>query len=157
MIFTLDPTLAGEIEKNVNEFRNKNVVEFRPFNLSKLRIARGTDTYEFEKITATGANQADKWQRKTNGGAAAEIDAAKMDDFLSKVTNLRIASFVASANGQPDVTGSASYDQGKFERVRIVKSGEDALVVRENEPGAGKLDAANYGDTLKALDAITGK
>ena len=102
MVFTIDPTLAADLKKPADEYRNKNVFEFRPFNLARLRITRGSDTYEFQKIAATAPGQGDKWQRTVNGGAAADVDSAKMDDLLSKLTNLRITSFVPATAATPD-------------------------------------------------------
>ena len=153
MIFTLDPSLVTDLKKPAEDYRSKGLFEARPFNLAKLRIVRGKDTYEFEKVTGA-AGTADKWQRKINGGAAADVDAAKMDDFLSKITNLRAESFVTSGPSQPELVVAASHDEGKFERVRFGKTGADTLAVRDGEPGAGKVDATNYGDTVKALDEV---
>jgi len=154
IVFTVDPSLVTDLKKPADEYRNKNVFEFRTFNLARLRITRGSNTYEFQKIAATEANQADKWQRTINGGAAAEVDTAKVEDLLSKLTNLRIESFVAASPSQADVTVAASYDDGKFERVRFGKSGADVIVTREGEPGGGRLESVNYEDTIKALDAV---
>jgi hypothetical protein len=153
LVFTVDPSLVTDVKKSADEYRNKNLLEGRPFNLARLRIVRGKDTYEFEKVSGTGG-AADKWQRKINGGAAADVDAAKMDDFLSKLTNLRAESFVASGPAQPELIVSTSHDEGKFERVRFGKSGADVVASRDGEPGAGKVDATNYGDTIRALDEV---
>ena len=49
---------------------------------------------------------------------------------------------------------SASYDNGKFERVRFGRGGTDSYGAREGEPGAGKLDASALDDILKALDTV---
>ena len=154
MVFTVDPTLATDLKKPADEYRNKNLFEFRSFSVSRLRIVRGSDTYEFQKVAASGANQSDKWQRVGSGGAATDVDAVKMDDLVSKLSNLRIESFVASAPAQSELVVSASHDQGKFERVRFGKSGSDTIATRDGEPGAGKVDANNYGEVLKALDAV---
>lgn len=153
LIFAVDPTLATDLKKPADDYRNKGVFEARPFNLARLRIVRGKDTYEFEKVAGAGG-AGDKWQRKINGGAAADVDVAKMEDFLSKITNLRADSFVASGPAQPELIVSTSHDEGKFERVRFGKAGADTVASREGEPGAGKLDATNYGDTIKALDEV---
>jgi hypothetical protein len=153
MIFTLDPALVTDLKKPADDYRNKTLFEARPFNLARLRIVRGKDTYEFEKVVGTGG-AADKWQRKINAGAAADVDAAKMDDFLSKITNLRLEAFVASGPAQPELVVATSHDEGKFERVRLGKSGTDIVAARDGEPGAGKVDATNYGDTVKALDEV---
>jgi hypothetical protein len=154
MVFTVDPTLAADLKKPADEYRNKNVFEFRPFNLARLRITRGADTYEFQKVVGTGAGQGDKWQRTTNGGAAADVETTKMDDLLSKLTNLRIVSFAPNSTAKPELTVAASHDEGKFERVRFGRAGADVFATRESEPGAGRLDAANYDETIKALDAV---
>ena len=154
IVFGVDPSLATDLKKSADEYRNKNLFEARPFNLARLRIVRGKDTYEFEKVAVTGANPTDKWQRKTNGGAAADIDSAKMDDFLSKLTNLRADAFVAAAPSQPELVVATSYDEGKFERVRFGKNGADTVGSRDGENGAAKLDATNYGDTIKALEEV---
>ena len=151
MIFTLDPALVTDLKKPAEDYRTKGLFEARPFNLARLRIVRGKDTYEFEKVTGA-AGAADKWQRKINGGAAADVDAAKMDDFLAKITNLRAESFVAAGPSQAELIVAASHDEGKFERVRFGKSGADTVATRDGEPGAGKVDPTNYGDTVKALD-----
>lgn len=154
IVFAVDPTLAADLKKPADEYRNKNVFEFRPFNLARLRISRGPDTYEFQKVVATTAGQGDTWQRTVNGGAAADVDTTKMDDLLSKLSNLRIVSFVPSSAAKPELVVATSHDEGKFERVRFGKAGTDVFATRESEPGAGRLDAANYDDTIKALDAV---
>jgi hypothetical protein len=155
IVFTIDPAIVTDLKKPADEYRNKNVFEFRSFNLARLRITRGSNTYEFQKIPAASSTEPDKWQRTTNGGAAAEVEAAKVEDLLSKLTNLRIESFVPAAGSQPELTVAASYDDdGKFERVRFARSGSDVIAAREGEPGGGRLDAANYDETIKALDAV---
>jgi hypothetical protein len=155
MVFTVDPSLVTDLTKPADEYRNKNVFEFRSFNLARLRITRGSNTYELQKTAATSPNQADKWQLTTNGGAAAEIDAVKVEDLLSRLTNLRIESFAPAAASQTELTVAASYDDdGKFERVRFGKADADVVASREGEAGGGRIDADNYAETVKALDAV---
>jgi hypothetical protein len=155
MVFAIDPAIVTDLKKPADDYRNKNAFEFRAFNLARLRVTRGSNTYEFQKVASTGANEADKWQRTINGGAAADVEAAKVEDLLTKLTNLRIESFVTTPAPQPEITVSASYDDdGKFERVRFAKSGADVIAVRDGEPGGGRVDSANYEETVKALDAV---
>jgi hypothetical protein len=150
LVFTVDSTLLTDLKKPVDDYRDKDAFEFRPYNLDRIRIVRGSDAYEFTKVTQ--ANEPDKWQRTINGGAPADVDTSKVDDLLSKLSNLRIESFVTSAPRDVEITVSASYAEGKFERVRFGKSGSDVIVAREGEPGGGRVDATNYQDTIKALD-----
>jgi len=157
-VFTIDKTLASDLQKTVDEYRDKDLFEFRSFNAARLRITRGTETYEFQRVAGTGQNAAEKWQRVGAGGAATDVDAVKMDDLLTKLTGLRAQSFSATTEGtgleKPALVVAASYDQGKFERVRLTKSGADAYALRDGEPGAAKLDASAYDETIKALDAV---
>lgn len=158
MVFTVDPTLATDLKKPVDEYRDKDLFEFRNFNAARIRIVRGSDAYEFQKVAGTGENAAEKWQRVATGGEASDLDAVKMDDLLSKLTGLRAQSFTNTMQGtgldKPALVISASYDQGKFERVRVAKPAADAFAAREGEGGAAKLDATAYDDVIKALDAL---
>jgi hypothetical protein len=154
MVFAVEPALLTDLKKSADEYRNKSPFDFRPFNLARLRITRGANTYEFQKVAAAEANQPDKWQRTINGGAAADVDAAKVEDLISKISNLRVESFVPKPAGQAELTVAASYDDGKFERVRIGKTGADVIAAREGDPGGGRVDSANYEETIKALDAV---
>ena len=155
MVFTIDPTVVADLKKSADEYRDKDLFEFRNFNVARVRITRGSDTYDLQKVTGTGENAADKWQRITNG-ATTDLDAVKVDDFLSKLSALRAQSFVPAGNTtgleKPTIVVSASYDGGKFERVRMAKAGE-AFAARDGEPGAAKLDTVAFEDMTKAFDA----
>jgi hypothetical protein len=157
IVFTVDPALATDLKKPADEYRNKDVFEFRSFNLARIRITRGTETHEFQKVAGTGENASDKWQRVVAGGAATDVDSAKMDDLLGKLTALRAQSFVSSNEAtpveKPAIVVAASYDDSKFERVRLAKAA-DAFAAREGEPGAAKLDTTAYDEMIKALDAL---
>ncbi len=158
MVFAVDPTFAADLKKTADDFRDKDLFEFRNFNAARLRITRGSETFEFQKVAGTGDNAAEKWQRVAAGGAATDVDATKMDDLLSKLTSLRAQSFRATAAGtgleQPALVVSASYDQGKFERVRAAKPAAEAFASRDGESGVAVLDATAYDDMIKALGSV---
>lgn len=155
LVFTIDPTVAADLRKGADEYRDKDLFEFRAFNVARVRLTRGGDTYDLQKIAASGENTADKWQRISNG-AATDLDAVRVDDLVAKLVGLRAQSFVAAAAStglaSPTLTVAASYDGGKFERVRMARTGE-AFAAREGEPGAAKLDTTAYDEVMKALDA----
>ena len=137
MVFAVDPTLATDLKKPADEYRNKNVFEFRPFNLARLRIVRGPNTYEFQKVVGTGADPGGQVAAlSANGGAAADVDTAKMDDFLNKLDQPahRSRSWPPEPAASPSSSSSSSHDEGKFERVRIGKAGSDVLATRDGEP-----------------------
>jgi hypothetical protein len=158
-IFTVEPSLATDLKKPVGDYRDKDLFEFRSFNAARVRLTRGTDTFEFQKVAGSGENAAEKWQRvASSGGAATDVDSTKMDDLLSKLTGLRAQSFKPTHEGtgldKPGLVVSASYDGGKFERVRLAKPAKEAYGSRDGAPGAAVLDASAYDEVLKALDAV---
>jgi len=156
-IFAVDPALGTDARKPVDDYRDKDLFEFRSFNASRVKIARGADTYEFQKVAGTADNTADKWQRVVAGSSPVDVDGTKMDDLLTKLTALRAQSF-KDAKGtsieKPALTVSASYGSGKFERVQFAKTAAEAVGSREGEPGVGVLDTTAYEDMIKALDAL---
>lgn len=154
MLFTVEPSLATDVKKTVDDLRDKDIFEFRTFNAVRLRITRGADTYEFQKVAGTGENATDTWQRVTNG-TATDVDTTKMEDFLSRISSLRAQSFNSGAgNATPALVVAASYDTDKFERVRFIRTDKETLAVRDGEAGAAVLDATAYDDALKALDEV---
>ena len=160
MVFTIDQTVAGDLKKAADDYRDKELFAFRPFNAARLRIVQGADTYEFQKVAGTGENPSDKWQRVNAGGSPSDVDSTKMDDLLGKLTGLRAQSFAGPGDktglDKPELVVAVSFDQGKFERVRMAKPATDAFASRDSEPGVAKLDATAYGDALKALtDLVT--
>ncbi|MBA3269422.1 MAG: DUF4340 domain-containing protein [Acidobacteria bacterium] len=156
-IFAVDPTLGADAKKPVEDYRDKDLFEFRNFNASRVKIVRGADTYEFQKIAATAANTADKWQRVVAGGSATDLDLTKMEDLLTKLTSLRAQSFKA-ANGtgidKPTVVISASYDGDKFEQVQVARGSPDVVASRNGEPGVAVLDTTSFDDMMTALNSI---
>jgi hypothetical protein len=82
-----------------------------------------------------------------------------MDDFLTKLTNLRAQSWVLATDttglDKPAMTAAARFDDGKKqEQVSFGKSGADVFASRRGEPGAAKLDSVEFDDMVKALDAL---
>ena len=156
LIFKVEPSLAVDLKKTVDEVRDKDLFEFRTYNVDRLRITRGSETYEFQKVAGGGENGADKWQRIVDGQTT-DVDLSKMEDLASKLSALRAQSFNQTTNaaGQdPTLVVAASYDGGKFERVRIISGENDAFGVREGEPGVAVLDADNVKGTITALEAV---
>ncbi len=164
LVFTIDPTLATDLKKGAEDYRDKDLFEFRPFNAASVTIVRGSDTYEFKKVPGQGENATEKWQRlpteasaKAGGGSATDVEGPKMDELLNKLSALRAQSFSGSTDStgvqQPALVVSVSYDNGKSERVRIGRSGGEAFAVHGEEPGAARLDKTAFDDAVKALDA----
>jgi hypothetical protein len=156
LLFTVDPAMLTDVKKTADDFRDKDLFEFRSFNALRVRVTRAADTYEFQKVTGTGQNATDKWQRVVDGKAT-DLDTTKVEDFLSKLSALRAQSFNATTNAagnaEPALVASASYDTNKFERVRFIKGDTQLFGVREGESGVAVVDQSAFDETMKALDA----
>lgn len=157
MVFTIEASLVDELKKSSDDYRRKDVFEFRPYNANRIEITRGDDTLVFEKAKGGGKDATEKWRQVSP--AAREVDAAKMDEFLSKLTNLRTQSWAAASTktglDKPALTASARFDDGKKqERVAFGKAGSDVYASRTGEPGAAKIDSVEFDDVMKALDAL---
>jgi hypothetical protein len=159
MVFTVDASLLEDVKKPVDDLRRRDVFEFRAFNATAIQITRGKDALAFEKTAAQGKDAGEKW-RETKP-AAKDVDPAAFDTFLTKLSNQRAQSFVAA--GQKTKTGLESpvvvvvarFDDGrKEERVSFGRVGADVYAAIAGQPGAAKVDTAEFEDALKALDAI---
>lgn len=156
MVFTVDPAFATELLKEAGEYRKKELFEFRAFSAKKLIVTRGADTITLTKVAGTGDNPVDKWTI-TAGGTTRDADAAKMDDLLAKVANLRADVFVAAAPAAastPALDVHVEFDDDKQEDASIGRDGADAYGTRPDEAGAMKLTASAVDEALTALDAV---
>jgi hypothetical protein len=157
MVFTVEASLLDDLKKSADDYRRKDVFECRPYNATRVEIARGSDAFVFEKTKGQGKDATEKWRQVSP--AARDVDAEKMDQFLTKLTNLRTQSWAAATDktglDKPVLTATARFDEGKKqEQVVFGKSGSDVFASRKGEPGAAKLDSVEFDDMMKALDAL---
>ena len=166
MVFTVDSLLADDLKRPFDVYRKKELFEFRPFYLAKLRAVldapNGPKTYEFEKQKPAKPADPETWKVTRVGGSSHTADQAVMDDLLNKLVGIKAESFVDAKTktglDKPALVVSASYDEGKFERVRFGQVGDAAFGVRDGETGIAKIDMASLRSALQAFDvAVTPK
>jgi uncharacterized protein DUF4340 len=156
-VVTVESALLDDMKKSADDYRRKDVFEFRPFNATHLEITRNGQTITLERTKGQGENAPDKWKRVTP--TAGDLDKEKSDNLIGKLSNIRIASFVdATAKtglDKPALSVVVKFDEGKKEdRATFGQVGNDVFVARPGEPGAGKIDAADLNDVMKSLDEI---
>ncbi len=82
-----------------------------------------------------------------------------MDDLLNKLVALKAESFVTGTTptglDKPALVVGASYDDGKFERVRFGSVGDNAYALRDGEAGVAKVETAAMRAAMQAFDAVT--
>ena len=150
-VFTIEQALTTDLSKAVADYRRKDVFDFRSFTANRVELRRDGATQSFEKTTADGK---DVWKDAT--GKA--VDAMKVDDLLTKLTNLRAQSFESDAPAalkMPVLAAVVRFDDGKrTETVTFGRAGSDVFAARADEPGAAKLEAGTFDEAIKALDAL---
>ncbi len=163
MVFTVETALADELKKPPDDYRRKDLFEFRAFNATKVDITRGSETVSFEKVKTQSKDKdgketsTDKWREAKP--SAKDVDVTAFEGFLSKLSNLRAQSFDATTAktglDKPAAVVTVQFDDGKKqERVTFGKQDADVFASRPGEPGAAKLDANEFNEAMKAVDAI---
>ena len=153
-VVTVAGDLLTDVERDASEYRRKDVFEFRSFTLDRLELTRDGATTVYERQKGKGKDGADLWRNAT---ADKELDAAKFESFLSRLSGLRAESFVDAATqtglDAPVLTVKAAFDEStKHETVAIGRAGGAVFASREGEPGAARLPATEFDEALKALD-----
>lgn len=160
IVFTVESSILDELKKDPSEFRQKDLFDARSFNATRVEIARGGQTYAFEKAKVKNkeGQEEEKWRQLSP--QARDLDQASFDALLSAITSTRATGFVdaataAKAMASPELTATIKFDEGKKEeRVSFAKSGADAYAARAGEPGAAKIEAGSLDSITKALQEL---
>ena len=157
-VVTIDSALLDELKKTPDDYRRKDVFEFRSYNVNRVEFTRNAETVAFEKVKSDGKDAVEKWRRVSPNPADADKD--KMDSLLNRVSNMRASSFVDSSAktglNAPAMTVVAKFDEGKKEeRVTFGKVDNDVYAARPGEPGAAKVDATDFNEASKTLDELS--
>jgi len=107
-IVTFEGTLLADLDRKVDELREKKVADFYSWDADRVSLKRGGAVIAAVKEKA---GNADTWVLE--GPAKEEADRAKIEDFLRKVEGLEAASFI-DAPGPP-----ASYGLEPGAEIRI--------------------------------------
>jgi hypothetical protein len=158
-VMTVDPAILDDLKKGAEDYRRKDIFEFRAFNATHVEFTRNGQTFAFDRVKGQG-DKPDTWRR--GGPKPGDVALDKMDGALSKLANLRATSFVDAAAktglDAPVLTVFVRFDAGKGakeERVSFGKVGSDTFASRPGEPGAAKLEGTDFDDVVKALDELT--
>ena len=164
VVFTIDSSLVTDLERSGDEYRDKDLFEFRPFNASWLEIEQSDATVAFEKAGPEGEDSEPSWARVSP--ESRDVDRAQIDDLLAKLSNLRAESFIEARaeRGLDETTVLAAFgvrfnadgtpDNNNEERVTLWRTGDTTYGVHGNEPGAAVLDTGAVDDALDAVAAV---
>lgn len=152
MVFTIEASLAADLQRPVGEYRARDLFTFRPFNATQIVVTRGETSRTFQKTTSgTGAAATETWAETSPAGTKAP--AAGIEDLASRLSTLRAESWTEAPRGAtPFMSVAVTFDGSRQERVSFVRRGTDVLALREGEPGAARLDAAAFDGVVALLD-----
>src|SRR5438309_2410103 len=157
-VATIEKSLVDDLKKGADDYRVKDLFQFRAYNATHVEIARGDQKIVFDRVKPASDKEQDKWHRASPNPA--DVDRDKVDALLAKIANMRAASFVESTAktglDKPAMVVYVKFDDGKKEeRVTLGKVGDDVFASRQGEPGAMKTDAADFNEANKTLDELS--
>ena len=86
-----------------------------------------------------------------------DVDSAKADDLLSKITALRAVTFEDKPHPSlksPALTVTLTYAENKQETVTFGRMGTDVFASRSDEPGTATVEGMGLDKAMKAIDAV---
>ncbi len=141
--YKLPADLGSAVDKSVDDFRNKKLLDFGFNEPTKVEMHANGKTYSFQKA-------GEKWL--SNGK---EMDSTSVQSFLDKVRDLAAAKFVESGFTAPAIDLSVTSNGGKrTEKVLIAKAGDKYVAQRENEPSFYELEAKTVDELSKAAGDV---
>jgi hypothetical protein len=156
-VYTVDSAIANDLRKPADDYRRKDLFEFRAFNATRVELTRNGQTVVFERVKGEG-EEPPKWRRV--GPTPGEPESGKVDSLLAGLADIRATSFVPSTSktglDSPAMTVVAKFDEGKKEeRVMFGRSGSDVFAARPDDPGVAKIEAEKFEEAIKALDELS--
>ncbi|MEQ1898078.1 MAG: DUF4340 domain-containing protein [Vicinamibacterales bacterium] len=153
-VFTVGENLLADLKKDGNDFRRKDIFDFRAFTANRIEVARGASVLSFEKIPGKDTTTPDNWKASTGK----QTESIKAEDSILKVTGLRADGFVPAvpaAMKTPDAVVTVTFDDNKkTEVIRFFVKDASVFATREGEPGAAQVTRTAYDEALKALDSL---
>lgn len=151
LIFTIPSTTATDLEKDATTLRRKDMFDGRSFNTARVELKRGNETLTFEK--SKGKDGKDVWKN----AAGKEVDTAKLEDMLTKLSNIRAQLFqdrVDPVLKMPTLVATLKVDNNTTETVTFARNGNAVLANRADEPGSATVEVMAFNDAMAAIDAV---
>jgi hypothetical protein len=142
--YKIDATLGQEVEKDLDDFRNKKIFDFGFADPDKIEMHCSSKAYFLTK----GGN--DWW-----GGDGKKMDPDTADSFVSQLRDLSASKFVETGFTAPTIQVTVTSDKGKHvEDVSIAKVRNNYIAKREDEPTLYQLDASSIDELQKSADGL---
>jgi hypothetical protein len=141
--YKLSAELGKQLEKPLDDFRNKKLFDFGFSDPNKIEIQQGSATRTFTK---SGSD----W--KLNGKA---MDTSAVQGVIDQLRDLSATKFASEGFGAAaDSITVVSNDGKRTEKAEFSKTGDGYLARRGSEPGLYQLDAKPVNDILEASNKV---
>lgn len=141
--YKISSDLGKEIDKPLDDFRNKKIFDFGFSDPNKIELQQGS-------ADKTYARSGSDW--KLNGKT---MDPGKIQAFIDKLRDLSATKFVTEGFTTPTVTITVTSNDGKrVEKAEFAKANDGYVARRDNEPALYQLDSKSVNDMLDASSAI---
>ncbi len=142
-VYKISSDLGKELEKPLDDFRNKKIFDFGFNDPSKIEIQQGATDKSYIR---SGSD----W--KLNGQT---MDSGSVQAFVDKLRDLSATKFVSSGFTTPALSITITSNDGKrIEKAQFAQVGDTYIARRENEPAEYQIDAKAVNDILGASKAI---
>ena len=151
LIFTIPAATATDLEKNADTLRRKDMFDGRSFNTTRVELRRGGETLAFEKSKSKDGK--DVWKN----AAGKDVDTAKVEDLLTKLSNIRAQLFqdrVDPVLKMPTLAATLKLENNMTETVTFARNGNAVLANRADEPGSATVEVMAFNDAMSAIDAV---
>jgi hypothetical protein len=138
-IYKVSSDLGKELDKNLDDFRNKKLFDFGYDDPSKVEVHDGAKVYFLTK------GGQDWWSADSK-----KMESSSVQALVDKIRELSASKFVDSGFNSPAIEVSVTSNDGKrVEKVLISKSGDNYIAKRDNEPALYQLDSSSVADLQK--------
>jgi hypothetical protein len=142
-VYKVSADLGKEMEKPLDDFRNKKIFDFGFSDPTKIEVQQGDTAKVYQK-------SGQDW--KLNGTV---MEPQSVQAFIDKLRDLSATKFVDSGFTTPVLTVTVTSNNGKrIEKGEFAKSANGYIARRENEPALYELDAKSVNDILEASKNI---
>lgn len=142
-VYKVSSDLGKELEKPLDDFRNKKIFDFGFSDPTKIEVQQGTSDKTYVR---SGSD----W--KLNGQT---MDSGSIQAFIDKLRDLASTKFVDSGFTTPEVSITVTSNDGKrVEKAEFAKVSDGYMARRGNEPSLYQLDAKAVNDMLDANKAV---
>jgi len=131
------------LDKGLDDFRNKKLLDFGWNDPNKLDIRNGTAQATYQK-------SGDKWM-----SGAKQMDSASIQSLVDKLRDLSSVKFLDYGAGAAIFEATVTSNDGKrVEKVSVWKQGDKFYAKRDGEPAVYELDSKAVDDLQKAASDV---